>query len=136
MMGSLGGGGNVSFFFLGAVMGDGRCNFSFLFSMGTITNSVRGFSFGVFFFLGRLCFYTSEAQDDTHQRSERLSLCFDFSLSFSLSLVALLRVIQTDWNELWARWEHVCHAFCLPFSQRCAASRRFVIVSVRCLYRD
>jgi hypothetical protein len=47
MMGSLGGGGNVSFF-LGAVMGDGRCNFSFLFSMGTRTASA-GFLLEFFF---------------------------------------------------------------------------------------
>jgi hypothetical protein len=45
----------MSLFFLGAVMGDGRCNFSFLFSMGTRTASA-GFLLEFFFFSGGYVF--------------------------------------------------------------------------------
>lgn len=98
MMVFLGGGGD--FILFGTLTGDGGYNFFFSSSwlwlcLGTRTAPAD--FLWEFFFL-EVTFYASEAQqDDTHQRSERLSLCFDFVffLSFFVSLSLSLVVGTT-----------------------------------------
>ena len=98
-----------------------------LFSLGHKT--APAFFFGSSLFYG-VTFSTSEAQDDTHQRLERLSLCFDFSLS----VVGSTTLGNSDWFD-WALGSFCKTTFFPHCSQSCPALQRSFSRHVRHLCR-